>query len=314
MIMSENNVMHYFEDYGFTHSLFNGANFTDSTIGKILGNLTVSQIDLFMKSWVTMYNSDSIYIAYDSSNMNTVAGLLTLAEYGHAKDNSDLLQINLSVGYNQIDEVPLFYELYLGSIIDNTKCQKMVNRAKMYGCKDIGFILDRRYFSIDNIKYFERNDYDYVLMTKRNAVFIREATEECMDLLKDEYRYYLSEYELYGKTIVKNLFNTDNKQYIHVYYNGISAKKEKLLINQRFEKIDQQLEEKKNKIIKRQKDVATYIKYYKLKFDDNGCFMNYERREKEIKKHIDRAGFFTIITSTEMTTKKLWKYIETVMQ
>lgn len=304
MIMSENNVMHYFEDYGFTHSLFNGGNFTDSTIGKILGSLTVSQIDLFIKSWVTMHNSDSIYIAYDSSNMNTVAGSLTLAEYGHAKDNPDLPQINLSVGYNQTDEVPLFYELYPGSIIDNTECQKMVDRAKGYGCKDIGFILDRGYFSIDNIKYFERNDYDYVLMTKGNAVFIREAIEECIALLKDGYHYYLSEYELYGKTIVKNLFNTDNKQYIHVYYNGISAEKEKLVINQRFEKMDQQLEEKKNKIIKRQEDVASYKKYYKLTFDDNGYFLNYERKEKEIKKLIDRAGFFTIITSTEMTAKK----------
>ncbi len=36
MIMSENNVMQYLDDYGYSHSLFNKANFTDSTIGKLL--------------------------------------------------------------------------------------------------------------------------------------------------------------------------------------------------------------------------------------------------------------------------------------
>lgn len=62
--------------------------------------------------------------------MNTVADSLTLSEYGHAKDNPDLPQVNVSIGYNQTNEVPLFYELYLGSIIDNTECQKMENRAR----------------------------------------------------------------------------------------------------------------------------------------------------------------------------------------
>lgn len=37
--------------------------------------------------------------------MNTVDGSLILAEYGHAKDNPDLPQINLLVCYNQTNEV-----------------------------------------------------------------------------------------------------------------------------------------------------------------------------------------------------------------
>lgn len=304
MIMSENNVMQYFEDYGYNHSLFNGMNFTDCTISRLLGSLKVSQIDLFIKSWVSMQKSDNIYIAYDSSNMNTVAGTLSLAEYGHAKDDPDLPQINLSLGYNQTDEIPLFYELYPGSIIDNTECRKMVERAKMYGCKNVGFILDRGYFSISNIKYFEKNGYDYVLMTKGNTAFIRETIEECIAVLKGGYRCYLSEYELYGKTIEKNIFNTEKKQYIHVYYNGIEAEKEKIMINQRFEKMDQQLEDKKKKKIKRAEDVEAYKKYYQLKFDENGYFSKYARKEREIKELIDRAGFFTIITSKEMNARE----------
>lgn len=304
MIMSENNVMQYFDDYGYGHSLFNKANFTDSTIGKLLGSLTVCQMDLFIRSWVTMQNKDGIYVSYDSSNMNTVAGSLTLAEYGHAKDNPDLPQVNLSIGYNQTDKVPMFYEIYPGSIIDNTECQKMVERAKSYGCKDVGFILDRGYFSIENIKYFEKYDYDYILMTKGNAAFITKSIEESVALLKEGYQYYMEDYELYGKTIEKELFHTGKKQYIHIYYDGIAAEREKIIINQRFHKLDQQLEEKKNQIIKRQEDVAGYKKYYRLKFDENGYFQSYKRKDKEIKELINRAGFFAIITSRKMSASQ----------
>lgn len=99
-----------------------------------------------------------IYISYDSTNMNCVAGNLELAEYGHAKDNPNLPQVNMSLGYNQTGNRPLFYSLYPGSIIDNTECEKMVERAKYYECENMGFILDRGYFSIKNIRYFEKTD------------------------------------------------------------------------------------------------------------------------------------------------------------
>ena len=99
-----------------------------------------------------------IYISYDSTNMNCVAGNLELAEYGHAKDNPNLLQVNMSLGYNQTGNRPLFYSLYPGSIIDNTECEKMVERAKYYECENMRFILDRGYFSIKNIRYFGKTD------------------------------------------------------------------------------------------------------------------------------------------------------------
>lgn len=38
-------------------------------------------------------------------------------------------------------------------------------------------LLDRGYFSADNIKYFDQNGYGFLLMAKGNALFIREAID-----------------------------------------------------------------------------------------------------------------------------------------
>ena len=304
MMMSENNVMQYFEDYGYNHTLFSAENFDDNAIGRLFKKIKVKDIDLFIRSWVHMHVEKQIYIAYDSTNMNSAAGNLELAEYGHAKDRDELPQVNLSIGYNQTDQVPLFYELFPGSIIDNTECEKMVERARQYGCREIGFILDRGYFSLRNIRYFEKHNYDYILMTKGNAKFIQEAAEEAGAVLKNGYSNYMQGYELYGMTVEKDLFNTGKKEYVHVYYNGIEAEKEKITINNRFNKMDEELEKKKEKKIKKAEDVKSYEKYYRLGFDENGYFMNYQRKDNEIMKLINKAGYFAIVTSKKMSAEE----------
>lgn len=301
MVMSENNTMQYFEDYGYCHSLFNKDNFSDSTIGKLLEELKIKDMDLFIRAWVKVHAQKDIYISYDSMNMNCVAGNLELVEYGHAKDNEELPQVNVSLGYNQTDNVPLFYSVYPGSIIDNTECTKMIERANHYGCSDVGFILDRGYFSIKNIRYFEDHGYDYVLMTKGNAAFVKEAVLECGALLKNGYSNYIDEHELYGMTIEKDLFKTGKKEYIHVYYNGLQAEREKIQINSRYKKMDDVLDEKIEKKLQRKEDVKQYESYYKVKFDDNGYLMSYARRENKIKEIINQAGYFVIVTSKEMS-------------
>lgn len=300
MMMTENNVMQYFEDYGYHHALFNESNFTDSTIGRLFDNMSIKDMDLFIRAWVKMHADKDIYISYDSTNMNCVAGNLELAEYGHAKDNPDLPQVNMSLGYNQTGNKPLFYSLYPGSIIDNTECEKMVERAKYYECENMGFILDRGYFSIKNIRYFERNGYDYILMTKGNAGFVQEAVEECQAILRNGYTNYIEEHELYGMTLEKDLFGTGKTEYVHVYYDGIQAEKEKIIINGRYKKMDEIMEEKVQRKTQRKEDVKAYEGYYKVRFDDNGYLLAYQRKEKKIKEMVNKVGYFVIVTSKKM--------------
>lgn len=300
MMMTENNVMQYFEDYGYHHALFNESNFTDSTIGRLFDNMSIKDMDLFIRAWVKMHADKDIYISYDSTNMNCVAGNLELAEYGHAKDNPDLPQVNMSLGYNQTGNKPLFYSLYPGSIIDNTECEKMVERAKYYECENIGFILDRGYFSKKNIRYFERNGYDYILMTKGNAGFVQEAVEECQAILRNGYTNYIEEHELYGMTLEKDLFGTGKTEYVHVYYDGIQAEKEKIIINGRYKKMDEIMEEKVQRKTQRKEDVKAYEGYYKVRFDDNGYLLAYQRKEKKIKEMVNKVGYFVIVTSKKM--------------
>ena len=304
MVVSESNKMQYFEHYGYDHALFSSDVFSDSTISNILQNLKIKDIDTFLLAWVNSHIQDTIYIAYDSTNMNCEAGNIELVEYGHAKDCNDLPIVNLSLAYDQTNQKPLFYEIYPGSLVDNTECRKMVERADRYGCKSVGFILDRGYFSKQNIRYFEGYGYDYIVMAKGNASFIQRVIDESGAQVKNGYSGYLEGYEIYGVSVEKDLFGTGKKEYVHLYYDGVRAENEKIEINKRFNRMENNLKERVKKKLNRKEDVIEYEKYYQLKFDDNGYFKSYKRKDRVIRQLVDKAGYFVIITSKKMNARE----------
>lgn len=86
-------------------------------------------------------------ISYDSTNKNCQSGDIDLVEFGHAKDDKGLPIFSYSIAYDCNNREPLFYEDYPWSIVDVSQLQCMLDKAKSYGYKNAGFILDRGYFS-----------------------------------------------------------------------------------------------------------------------------------------------------------------------
>lgn len=65
---------------------------------------------------------------------------------------------------------PLFYEVYPGSINDVSQLTCMIDKVHGYGYRNLGFILDRGYFSRKNLSYMEQNGYSFLIMIKgRNS-------------------------------------------------------------------------------------------------------------------------------------------------
>ena len=262
-------------------------------------------IDIFLDAWSNINLKKDIYISYDSTNINTVSGNIELAEYGHAKDNEELPQVNISLAYDQDNSIPLFYDTYAGSIIDNTECAAMVERAKRYGYKEVGFILDRGYFSMRNIQYFDRNGYSFIIMTKATTMFVKSVIEEVRYKLRNSSSYYINSYGISGITLKRKINEKDEKKrYFHVYLDdekGAIAKKE---ILHKFTLMDEELEKKVNHKLTKREQVESYKKYYRLKFDENGYLLNYKRKSEVIDELISSTGMFVIITSVEMSAEE----------
>ena len=268
-------------------------------------NITSKKIELFLSAWNKLnVNKDTVYISYDSTNMNSHSSGIELAEYGHAKDDEGLPQVNLSYAINQKESLPLFYELYPGSIIDNSQVIHMINQLKDYGYANIGVILDRGYFSKNNIDFLEKNGYDYVLMVKTSQDFVSKVIKEKALKFINNDNYFIEDHDVYGYTVNDYLYPKSKKKvYIHLYFDPLRAANERFEISRKRIILEEELNNLDSKL-KRQEDLLRYSKYFKLTFGPNGYFMSFKRNEKYIKELIDSAGYFCIVTSRKMSAKE----------
>lgn len=129
-------------------------------------------------------------ISYDSTNKNCQAGDIEIVDFRHVKEDKGLPIFNYSIAYDCNNREPLFYETYPGSIFDISQLQLMMNKAASYGYKNAGFILDRGYFSGENIRYMDHLGYGkiYTELRVQNRIFINnEPPEKVVDRIISEY-------------------------------------------------------------------------------------------------------------------------------
>ena len=304
MIIQQTSAMQHYPEYAFRHLGSSGKVYDDSRISDMFkNNIRMSEIEEFLEGWNNIQaEKTGIYISFDSTNMNTKAEGIDMAEFGHAKENNDIPQVNLSYAVKQSNATPLFYEMYPGSIIDNAQCSYMVDQARAYGYKDVGFILDRGYFSIKNIKYFDENNYGFIMMIKVNSKITDDHLKEAMLPLRTKNEYYIPEHGVYGLTMEGKLWEADQKnRYIHIFYDNIRGNEERNRYLDQIEQKEKMLEKKVDEKIRREEELLLYKKHFKLNYDDYGYLESYKRNQRSIKDCTDRLGFFILVTSEKMS-------------
>lgn len=295
-VIEESNVMHYYEDYARDHALFtdNMKIYSDSYLSDLFNSLiTKEEINLFMNSYNSIKSKNNpVYISYDSTNFNCQALDIELAEFGHAKDDIDKPIVNLAVGYDVKNSEPLFYEEYPGSINDVSELSSMIDMAKGYGYKDIGFILDRGYFSRDNIRKLCNEGYKFIIAAKGSAKFLRKLMKESVKSFKAERSNYMVEHKLYGTTVIQNVFAGIEELSVNIYFNELQAAVEKINLETDISAMKRKYTDNIGKKIKLKDN-----EYFSFIYDDEDTLKDFKLNYEYIEEKRNMAGFFCIISS-----------------
>ena len=305
-IIAENNAAQYYPDYTYNHPLFtNGMKqYSDSTVSDFLNSVTDDQSIGFLNSWnETRNHREKIYISYDSTNKNCQAGDLEMVEFGHPKVDVGQPVFNYAVAYDTHNQEPLFYEKYPGSLNDISQLQFMLDKAFGYGYKKIGFILDRGYFSSENIQYMDKCGYSFVIMVKGMASLVNELVLEHKGTFESKRVNNIYEYGVYGKTVKHRLYAGDKKErYFHLYHSISKESAERAGIENRLNQMTLYLKKYQNKV----KEFGPgFEKYFNLHYDEKTqAFVLSEERCSVVERELDLAGYFCIITSEKMSAKE----------
>jgi hypothetical protein len=305
-IICENNAGQYYPDYAYNHPLFTDEMkvYSDSTVSEFLKGITTGQAASFLNEWNgSRDRSERIYISYDSTNKTCQAGEIELAEFGRPKDGSGKPVFNYSIVYDQYNREPLFYEAYPGSIVDVSQLQCMLGKAEGYGYKNVGFILDRGYFSKENIRFMDKCGYDFVIMVKGTKTLVNGLIEECKGSFEESRQHSIRGYGINGMTVKSRLFPSDEKErFFHVYHNSEKYTFERRALEVKVDRMAEYLRGQEGKPIKIDKSFEQYFElFYHNKGRKNETFMFGREKTDVVEREIRLCGYFAIVTSEEMT-------------
>ena len=302
-IISENNAAQYYPAYAYNHPLFTEKMhiYSDTKVSDFLVSVTDDQRIGLVNEWnEARDHREKIYISYDSTNKNCQAGDIEFVEYGHPKDDKGLPVFNYSIAYDTANKEPLFYEQYPGSIVDISQLQFMLENAKGYGYKKVGFILDRGYFGKENIQYMDQCGYDFVIMIKGMGAFVKGLILGKRGSFENIREYSIRKYKVSGTTVKRSLYAGDGKErYFHIYYSDQKASAEHEQIEAKIDRMAKYLDKVKGKKVTIGDGFKQY--FYLETYEKDGTFLYAREKTDAVQQEINLCGYFVIITSKKMT-------------
>ncbi len=139
-------------DASFLSVLYPDLVLSSQNVSNLLSDIGRSDIpSVFMGKLLNGVGTKSTFM-YDITSLSSYSRLMNLLEYGYSRDNPDLPQLNLSMIVDKQLGIPVMYEVYPGSIVDVSTLKNTVRKIESFGVKDFTLILDRGFFSMENLQ------------------------------------------------------------------------------------------------------------------------------------------------------------------
>lgn len=171
-MLTEGNVMYYYRDWLEETVSFSEKEMSGADISRLLASIDEDRRLHFFNDWISQkYKGE--YLAYDVTSISSYGGMESL-EWGYNRDKEKLPQINFGMYYGENSKLPLYYRIYPGSITDKTHLKYMMREGKLLSCKKAKFVMDRGFYSKDNMQYMAQNGYRFVIALPESLNYVKE--------------------------------------------------------------------------------------------------------------------------------------------
>ena len=277
-----------------------------SNLCEDLGRSQLQRFDFICKWIEHLKPINGVY--YDITSISSYSTNIDYIEWGYNRDKESLPQLNYGITFCQNNLLPIYYNIYPGSIVDVKTLKNCIEYLKTYKLTNILFILDRGFFSKENVLQMDNSDskiqfiqpLPFTLkkvkaLLRKNKYNLRNSSN--LFKYNNEFLHYM----------LSKLYFDDNQFEAHIYFD------EKHEIEQKhcFLKTLFELEEKLNLSQKKLSTLKEYLKFresnipkkYYNYFKWNKKTLCIEKNMKTIKASISKMGIFILLTNNNELDK-----------
>ena len=265
---------------------------------EFFGSITEDEIQRFLRLRVDRSRGTSGWLAVDSTSISSYSKTLMLVAKGHNKENEILGQMNLLMVFDQDCDVPVFYRKLRGNIGDVSTVDSTLLDLKGVGIKDVSLVLDRGFYSEDNVVHLMKKHFAFTIGTKTSLLFVKDAIKQARERMMapgsyDEERRVFHTLLPVSYTIPMEGCGPDSRDaFLHLYCSKEKESDDVAILMKRIRTLMAQLESG-NPTASRKELGA----YFKLETDDNGKIIGFSENQEAISEAMGRCGFFALLTS-----------------
>ena len=163
-----------FYDQSYFSHVFSNISFGSDSLAQMLDDLGRKQTRS-LQFEQSLIDDSSGHIAIDGHVIPCSSHENDLAQHGNKfniiKDN----QINLLMGYDIKTNIPLFSRIYEGGNLDKVSVKDILNRHEF---NNVLFVVDRGFYSRENIKLFSSNGNQYIIPLSPNLTLYKKVVSD----------------------------------------------------------------------------------------------------------------------------------------
>lgn len=286
-MLCEGNVMAYYEDWHDEVYPHGNVRLSSADISRVFQSIDYNSRMEFFRTWI--YARDpSEYIAYDVTSVSSYAKGIEALEWGYNRDKESLPQLNFAMYYGQQSMLPLYYCVYPGSVPDKTHLEYMLRDNELIGCKGTKFVLDRGFFTADNLRIMNDAGTRFIISVPNSSLFAKDLIDRYRSQIVSRSECRLGKNLPYAKAVIREDFGMRVK--VHIYYNPSKAAGEEEILFEELERCERALSEMSEPPARS----LHYDRYFKINRTKDGG-LGFIRDNDKINAIISRLGFFIIV-------------------
>lgn len=297
--LCEKKAMYLCEEWNDLSTTPYGKTLTSQRISDLFKGISLDDRMKFFEKWGKA-RSEQEFIAFDITSISSYSKLIEMVEMGYNRDNEDLPQINMGMLFGETSLLPIYYNLYPGSIRDVTTLSNMLKLLNFLDIKGINFVMDKGFFSTANIDAMmsKRTNYKFSIAVPFTASFAKNAVDNVREVIG-----LPSNALLINNQIVQGVTFSDKwkgkKIFTHVVFNQDKYTCEEREFLKRILMLEQEILSG-NRVEAHEKQYALYFKIRKSKSG-----LHIEKINEKITDALRYKGFCVIISNDIKYTDKI---------
>ena len=271
LILEDRNPMSRFSRWALTHTHPFGADIPSQRSSELFGSISEDSKQNFFQ-FQSSRRRESEFLAYDTTSISSYSKSLKQVQYGYNKDHDPLPQINLALLFGESSRLPVYYRKMPGNISDVKTIGKLLADIDFLKLDKVKLVMDRGFYSEDNINALYQKHYKFLISTKTSLKFVKKKLDEARGTLVSR-PHYTSKYGLYYDSFLMDwdfcetkkrsgeVLKDSRRLYLHLYYNDMRATDDKMAFNKLLDSLEEELKSGK----RNPEHEKLYSKYYEIR-------------------------------------------------